>query len=60
MKEGDQKTRRAQPNKKREPNTKLKKKIGSKKGRPKEENFVKKQVSLSILRAYLSSQRGIQ
>jgi hypothetical protein len=36
------------------------KKIGSKKGRPEEENFVKKQVSLSIQRAYPSSQRGIQ
>jgi hypothetical protein len=35
--------------KKREPKTKLRKiKCGSKKGRPKEENFVKKQVSLSI------------
>jgi hypothetical protein len=36
------------------------KKIGSKKGRPEEENFVKKQVSLSIQRAYTSSQQGIQ
>ncbi len=45
MKEGDQRTRRAQPNKKRETKTKLKKKNGSKKGRPEEENFVKKQAS---------------
>jgi hypothetical protein len=37
-----------------------KKKMGWKKGRPEEENFVKKQVSLSIQRAYPSSQRGIQ
>jgi hypothetical protein len=37
-----------------------KKKIGSKMGRPEEENFVKKQVSLSIQRAYPSSQQGIQ
>ncbi len=36
------------------------KKMGSKKGRPEEENFVKKQVSLSIERAYPSSQQGIQ
>jgi hypothetical protein len=36
------------------------KKMGSKKGRPEEENFVKKQVSLFIQRAYLSSQQGIQ
>jgi hypothetical protein len=34
------------------------KKIGSKKGRPKEENFIKKQVSLSIQCAYPSSQQG--
>jgi hypothetical protein len=46
MKEGDQRTRRAQPNKKREPKTKLKKKKNcSKKGRHEEENFVKKQAS---------------
>jgi hypothetical protein len=32
--------------KKREPKTKLQKKCGSKKGRPKEENIIKKQVSL--------------
>ncbi len=46
--------------KKKEPKTKLKKKCGSKKGRPEEENFVKKQVSLSIRRAYPSSQQGTQ
>jgi hypothetical protein len=34
--------------KKREPKTKLCEKNGYKKGRPEEENFVKKQVSLSI------------
>jgi hypothetical protein len=37
-----------------------KKKNGSKQGRPEEENFVKKQVSLSIQRAYPLSQQGIQ
>ncbi len=36
------------------------KKMGSKKGRPEEENFAKKKVSLSIQRAYPSSQQGIQ
>jgi hypothetical protein len=62
MKEGDQGTRRADEAKEIEKRTKdqAQKKCGSKKGRPKEENFVKKQVSLSIQRAYLSSQRGIQ
>jgi hypothetical protein len=36
------------------------KKNGYKKGRPEEENFAKKQVSLSIQCAYPSSQQGIQ
>jgi hypothetical protein len=35
------------------------KKMDSKKGRPEEENFIKKQVSLSIQRTYPSSQRSI-
>jgi hypothetical protein len=60
MKEGDKGTRRqVKPKKKkREPKTKLQNKCGSKKekGRPEEENFVKKQVSHSIQRAYPSSQ----
>jgi hypothetical protein len=37
-----------------------KKIFDSKKGRPEEENFAKKQVSLSIQHAYPSSQQGIQ
>jgi hypothetical protein len=62
MKVGDQGTRRAQPKTRKEnqrPSSK-KKKCGSKKGRPEEENFAKKQVSLSIQHAYPSSQQGIQ
>ena len=35
-------------------------KIWYSKGRPEEENFAKKQVSLFIQRTYLSSQLGIQ
>jgi hypothetical protein len=64
MKEGDQGTRRAGEAKEKEKRTKgqAPKKCGSKKekGRPEEENFVKKQVSHSIQHAYPSSQRGIQ
>jgi hypothetical protein len=57
MKEGDQGTRRAQPKTRKEnQRPSSKKKCGSKKGRPEEENFAKKQASLSIQHAYPSSQ----
>jgi hypothetical protein len=55
MKEGDQGTKRAgeaRENKKRAKDQAPKKCGSKKKGRPEEENFIKKQVSHSIQRAY--------
>jgi hypothetical protein len=63
MKEGDQGTRRAGEAKEKEKRTKdqAQKKnvvIKKEKGRPEEENFVKKQVSHSIQRNHPLSQQG--